>query len=372
MLDYYNDIGFVPVRQDISDLEAHFARRSNLFLQLGIVPSLLENRTVIEFGPGSGDNAIHVASLSPSHFVLVDGHRKSVELLNERKAVGDFGDCSIEIMEAEFFDFNDNRTFDLVWCEGVISGNPDAKELVKRVSRFVAPGGILVLAYADPVGTFSEVCRHALKPVFYKSGPVPIEGIVEFFRPHLASLGCVSRLPEDWVLDTILHPWEPHMISTPGVIDALSEEFQVSGTLPGFTQEWRWYKKMEAGGRATNQSTKLQYFNNAFRFLDERADPSDIRAGEYHCRQLIEICRKAHQASCRIWHSDDATEVMEFLAIVDQVGTLVNRYMPETGRSIADFITGTMAAIESDDWSHFGSFEGFFGRAQHYLSLTRL
>lgn len=372
MLDYYHEIGFVPVSQDISDLAAHFARRSNLYLQLGIAPNLLKNRAVIEFGPGTGDNAVHTASLSPASYVLVEGHRDAIGLLKGRNAAGDFGGCRVEIVESDFFEFVDSRTFDLVWCEGAITGDPNIKKLISHISGFVAKNGILVLAYSDPVGLFAEACRHALKPVFYRDGPVPIERLVDFFGSHLEALGSVSRLPEHWVRDTILYPWEPYLISTPEIIDALSESFQVLGALPRYIQEWRWYKKMTFGDPSINDSAKAQYVRNAFQFLDERSEPTTLSATESDCRQLIDLCRRTFTEACRIWHSNDVREVLQFLDVIRPIQALTSQYMPETAQSIDDFATGTKAAIERGDWSRFGRFTSHFGRPQHYLSLVRL
>ena len=63
-----------PVSQDISDLEKHFQRRDSLFRSLGIPPSFVKGSSVIEFGPGSGHNAVFTASLSPGTYFLVDGN----------------------------------------------------------------------------------------------------------------------------------------------------------------------------------------------------------------------------------------------------------------------------------------------------------
>jgi ubiquinone/menaquinone biosynthesis C-methylase UbiE len=73
-LAFYKAHGISPVRQDISDWERHRQRRSALYRQLGILPSYLRGRSVLEVGPGSGHNALHTAGLEPSRFVLVEGN----------------------------------------------------------------------------------------------------------------------------------------------------------------------------------------------------------------------------------------------------------------------------------------------------------
>ena len=77
-LDYYISNKIIPVRQDISQLESHLKRRSVLYHHLSIPPAAVRSQRVLEIGPGTGDNAIHTASLSPKAYVLVDGNPYSI------------------------------------------------------------------------------------------------------------------------------------------------------------------------------------------------------------------------------------------------------------------------------------------------------
>lgn len=65
-IDYYSENAISPVSQDISDIGKHFRRRDSLFRLLGLLPTFVRGRTVLEFGPGSGHNALYTASLKPS------------------------------------------------------------------------------------------------------------------------------------------------------------------------------------------------------------------------------------------------------------------------------------------------------------------
>ena len=72
MLSFYRDHSVAPVRQEITDLDAHFARRRVLYQQLGIPASAFTGRRVLEIGPGTGQNALFVAAQRPSQLVLVE------------------------------------------------------------------------------------------------------------------------------------------------------------------------------------------------------------------------------------------------------------------------------------------------------------
>ena len=82
-LDYYGANAISPVNQDLSDLALHLERRESLYLALGIVPAFVAGRSVIEFGPGSGHNAIYTSSLRPRRYVLVDANAVGLAVTGE-------------------------------------------------------------------------------------------------------------------------------------------------------------------------------------------------------------------------------------------------------------------------------------------------
>ena len=51
-LDYYGDRNIIPAHQDLTDRAKHFRRRGSLYRHLGLVPTWLSGKRVIEFGPG--------------------------------------------------------------------------------------------------------------------------------------------------------------------------------------------------------------------------------------------------------------------------------------------------------------------------------
>src|SRR6266481_6089335 len=79
LLEFYQRHRISPVRQDIQDLQAHFARRAALYRHLGVLPGFLRGRTVLEFGPGSGFNSLYTASLLPSRYLLVEANPRGID-----------------------------------------------------------------------------------------------------------------------------------------------------------------------------------------------------------------------------------------------------------------------------------------------------
>ena len=77
-LDFYQRYDIAPVAQDVSNLQKHFGRREALYRHLGIIPSSIKDRDIIEFGPGTGHNSVFTNSLTPHRYVLVDASPTSI------------------------------------------------------------------------------------------------------------------------------------------------------------------------------------------------------------------------------------------------------------------------------------------------------
>src|SRR5690606_26053965 len=119
-IDFYAGNGISPVAQDISDLSRHFRRRDSLYRFLGLPPAFLRGRSVLEFGPGSGHNALFTASLSPARYLLVDGNPKG--LADTRRLLAEHRLAEpCEVVPSLFEDFATNERFDLVLAEGLLS-----------------------------------------------------------------------------------------------------------------------------------------------------------------------------------------------------------------------------------------------------------
>ena len=83
LVDFYKTNQMSPVNQDISNLQSHFEKRELLFRHLGVPPALLEEKKIIEFGPGNGQNAVFTNSLFPKTYVFVDGNPYSLNTTKE-------------------------------------------------------------------------------------------------------------------------------------------------------------------------------------------------------------------------------------------------------------------------------------------------
>jgi ubiquinone/menaquinone biosynthesis C-methylase UbiE len=370
-LDYYGQNNIIPVRQDTSNLDLHMARRRSLYRHLGLHPSMFRNRSVLEFGPGTGDNALYIASCSPESYVLVDGNPASIRAIEDKLAKGTLPADRVVCRQSDIRAFESDAKFDVVLCEGVVGGQRDTESFLAHVASFVAPEGALVITTMSPTSLLAEACRRVLKPVIAASVPEDrlLAELVEFFRPDLLSLPGMSRLHEDWVHDNILCPWpERFAFTIPEAIATLDRAFDVLGTSPAFLQDWRWYKSIPQHEHSWNAVALAEYERWAGYFLDYRSSPGggSMPSGA----ALDEACNIALRLQHQIWRGA-LDLVPDFVASLQSIRKTIADAMPETARSMGDFLSGLQQLETGNRQAEFGGFRPWFGRGQQYVSFVR-
>ncbi len=210
-VDFYTKEGISPVTQDIEDLEKHFRRRHALYRHVGIVPSLLFGRSVLEFGPGSGHNSIVTAAMHPARYILVDAN--PVGLARTRDLLGqltDDGATDISVIESYIEDFETSERFDLVLCEGVLPTQEAPTELLSHIAQFVKPGGIILITCIDAASYLAEQLRRfaaTLATHEESSTEEKLAVLVPLLGPHLDTIEGMGRSHEDWILDNLIQPF---------------------------------------------------------------------------------------------------------------------------------------------------------------------
>lgn len=281
LLDFYQQHDISPVRQDISDLPAHFARRAALYRSVGLSPMAVRGSSVLEIGPGSGENALYTLSLKPADYLALEPNPVGADAARKR--------LHIDVLETRVEDFESGDTFDLVLCEGLLGlCGTDPKALLESVAKHVAPGGVLVITCIDAISDHAEVLRRAMaQRLIDRSAPLAEQLAVlrPVFAPHLATLTGITRSVDDWILDNLLNPASiGPTFSIPEACEALDGRFQVLGCSPRFLLDWRWYKDAAPG----NQWAIDAYWQQAHNLLDYRRVEPPRSEGKN--RALMEGC----------------------------------------------------------------------------------
>jgi len=323
LLDFYQEYGISPVRQDVTDLSAHFARRAALYRSLGLWPLSIHGKYILEVGAGSGENALYTQSLHPAEYTILEPNPVGAADIRRRG-------LRARVVEQRIEDFASFH-FDVVLCEGLLGlcgTNP--LELLESVARHVTPGGVLVITCIDPISQCAEVWRRSLAvPFIDRSATISdqLAALRPVFTPHLATLKGMTRSVDDWILDNILNPASiGPTFSIPEACEALEGRFDVLGCSPRLLTDWRWYKASSQG----NQWAIDAYWRQAHNLLDYRV---------YRPERAIEKNRVLYE-NCVTYRQD------------------VHQY--EQG--LADAPDCTVIG---------GDPAGWFGRGQQYLSFVR-
>jgi len=301
LLDFYRQHGISPVRQDISDLPAHFARRAALYRSLGIWPLSVMGKHVLEVGPGSGDNARYTASLDPERYVVLEPNHQGAEDIRARAPVG------IEVIEMRVEESDWDGCVDLVLCEGLLGlcgSNPNA--LLEHVARHVAVGGVLVITCIDAISDHAEVLRRAMAQRLLHERLSQNCDIADqvavlrpVFAPHLATLKGMTRSVDDWIIDNLLNPASiGPTFSIPDACEAIEGRLEVLGCSPRFLMDWRWYKEQQAGNAWAIES----YWQQAHNLYDyRRIEPPKTKAENQALMMLCLLEREKQRGYEQGW-----------------------------------------------------------------------
>jgi len=374
-VEYYEKLGFTPVRQSTTDIAGHMARRRALYNTLGLPPAAFKGSRILEFGPGPGDNALYIDSLDPSDYCLVDGSSTSINLIEEKLKSGALNSNRCHPHQSLIKNYHSDDKYDIVLCEALIPNQEDSTGTLKHVATFADHDGIIVATTQSQISYLSEILRRLVKPIFasrYDDFNTLTQALTNFFTPDLRSLKGMTRRYDDWVLDTILNEGNLNMaFSLRHVVDAIGDDFTVLGTSPNFTQDWRWYKSIPGEPHLANAEFLASLDTWALMLIDHRIDPNLVNPDIETTKAAEKLCDEILKRQVEAWHSNNIDTLPEIVEIVGELEKTIAPLLPETAASLADFIQGMNRLIDGDLSADFGRFKPFFGRGMQYVSLIR-
>ena len=379
-LDFYTTHNIIPVHQDTSDLENHVFRRNYLYRTLGLTPALLKNKRALEFGPGTGDNAVATSMYGLDTYAFVDGNQSSVRELRKKLKSGLIKANTTRITETNIFDFQDSERYDLVIAEGVIPGQDRAREFLDHISSFAALGGVVVVTTISYVSLLSEISRNVFRPAFISeknSFQDQVRISSDIFRDHLSTLGVSTRSIENWVQDNILHHWltsHSQVFSLAEALDVFEGRYQFYNSSPRFCVDDRWYKKVGRVSPDFNALVRDQYHIFSALLLDYRNKLETVqraRIDKAWVCDLEDMSKHAYDVHMKICSENTFARIEEFISILQGISGILTEEMHETKAAIADFADGIRKVADGKLGHKFGAFRSWWGRGQQYASFVR-
>jgi len=368
-VDFYSRHGIIPTRQDISDFRQHLDRRESLYRHLGLPPGFFRGSSVLEFGPGSGHNAIVTGLLEPSRYLLVDGNPPSLKSTREQLSKH-CPKLKFQLKETSIAAFRTKDRFDLVLAEALVPTQNDPSSFLRHVASFVKPSGVLVFTTMDAISLLPELLRRWIAwqlthNIVNIQDKVSLLG--EFFAKDIKALPGMSRPPEDWILDQILHPWSGPLFSIPEAVTALGKSWALLGCSPRFLSDWRWYKTIHGEETNENSFAIRSYYQHAHNLIDHRHIAPALP--ERQNRELEKISNQVYLLTFRQEHIGRSTPRGLFASKVTAISNLLESVLPETATALAQFAE----ACQHKDLfnTDFGEFVSLWGRGQQYLSFVK-
>ena len=368
-LEYYKQHGINPVRYDTADPRLHFERRASLYRTLGITPLSIRGSRVLEVAPGTGQNSLYIANQRPASLTLVEpnpaGQRDITAVYaTAREAV------KPEVIACRLEEFEPAEPFDLVLCENWLGDSDHERGLLRKLGGMVADGGLLVVTAVSPVGVLPNLLRRALSN---RLAPTELPfaertGILSrAFASHLRTVSGMTRSVTDWVHDNMLNPAYLGVILTvPMVLEDLSNSFDVLGTSPRFSTDWRWFKSLCGEQRDFNRHLLEEYHAALHNFLDHRT----LLPNRDHSRnKQLEWGALAVAESLRAWEAGDSD--------ADEVETAVRRVLDvsrdlPTASALDEFLDAFAdPRLTPESVAELPRFGSLFGRETLYLSLEK-
>jgi len=373
-IEFYGKHHISPVRQDISDLERHFQRRKGLYYQLGLLPSFFTGKTILEIGPGSGYNSIVNASFSPAIYHMVDGNPRGIEDTQNLLSKFPQWNKNIEIYHSIIEDFKGDAIYDIVICEGMLTGQRNPVEVLKTVSRFVKPGGVLIITCIDPVSDLSENLRYLVGNLLIRecnSIKQAISVLLPVFSPHLEKLSGMSRRKDDWIVDNILNPAAiGTTLSINDAITAIDKEFDVYNSSPKIFCDWRWYKELYGDARRFSNIAKEQYWLLLHNLVDHTQVYGERNPALN--RYLYSLCDSLRSLTVSFVINKDSKALPIIIETLQKLEEHLFDCCPDAAHAISE-VCKLVAQndLRTDDVIKCKYFERFFGRGQQHLSFVK-
>ncbi len=373
-IKYYGERNISPERQNIDDIQLHYARRNKLYRQCGLPEMAFRNAEMMEVGPGGGYNTLAYFQWGCKHIDLIEGNPQGIRdmkmLFAERKIPKeryDIFNCLIE-------DYQTDRRYDIIVAEGFLPILDNQKEVVDKLKTLSGTKGIIVITCVDKVGFFIESMKRLVGVVAVRniSGfEEKVKYLTDLFKPQLAKLRGMSKLPEDWVKDIIVSPVVNNGIelSLGQAIRMFQDDFDILGTSPQMFTDYSWSKDIWYDYK----KDCLEQFNQKRLSLLMAGMPEVILPPD-DAKVLVKGFEDIKDAEAVYENTSEMAKINEIIEILYSMDELLQKYFANDFMSVFYEIRDALLCIQKDEDVNMENYPNFFkafGRTQQYISFVK-
>jgi SAM-dependent methyltransferase len=365
-LGFYGNEEIIPTRQILSSKERFFDQRDYLFRTLGVPPSFITGKRVLEIGPGTGQKAQHLLAYDPDRYVAVDGNDSSLRMAGEAIRESGFAG-SLDLRKANFTEYEDVDVYDLVLAESLVPTQINPGAFLARLRSFVEPaGGVLIYTCMDAVSLVSEMLRRCIvrdRGFVTDDLQSSAERIAAFFQEDLDSLPGMDRVRTDWAIDQMIHPWSGPLLDIPTSLLSMSPGTHYLGSSPRLSGDGRWYKSPEVSGTNSIDWAVSTFWKRCHYLVDHRLWSDEDRT-EHDNRGLYRWSQAIYDTVMHgSWTRADRESIKPLTR--NLLESLPDGAVP-TSRAIEAFLR----FWDTDDVSSLVDFRPWWGRGQQYVAVA--
>ncbi len=198
-------------------------RRERLFrVLLNFPPKMFAGSDLLELGSGTGEKSIYYA-LWGARCTLVDMNDFAIEqtrAIFEKLAPHT---DNHQFIESSLFDFESEKTFDIVLSDGVIHHTAAKEAAFRHLVSFLKPGGYVILGIGNSAGAFQRMLQRMLVYRFADSEDEIVEVSEKLFSEHIGRAEKYgNRTRRAIIFDNIVNPKHDN-ISVPEVLKLFRE-----------------------------------------------------------------------------------------------------------------------------------------------------
>jgi SAM-dependent methyltransferase len=267
-LKYYQSLN-KEVTLDLKDLSLNkiYDQRFNFYFLMSLTPSDLNNKSVLEFGSGTGYNAYYlIKKCNIKNITCVEKNYNS--LLKLKKNLVNFD--NVKIKKLDIYNYKDKKKYDFVICENVIDNFSKPSLILKKMMNCCKPGGRVILTFGDNYGIFSTKLRYLYALMLTEKRKIVdfnhrLKFLAKVFRKDLNFILKNTRAADKWVLDNILNiNWvtKKSYFDLKAIKKIVKKKFLIFSFYPQFYFNKYFYKKVNLLERdkiiiRSNQDNKI-------------------------------------------------------------------------------------------------------------------
>ena len=103
-----------------------------------MTPLAVRDARVLEVAPGTGQNSLYLARLSPRSLTLVEPNPVAIRDIATVYAVAGAAPVPPLVIESRFEEYEPDEPFDLVVCENWLGSSEHERRLLRKLGRMVA------------------------------------------------------------------------------------------------------------------------------------------------------------------------------------------------------------------------------------------